>query len=94
MPVGVGNVEDFTGRSNVARHAQAKKVLVKLSSKNTMVTLQVQDDGIGILPEQISNGHSLGIMGMQERARVWGGSVEFESSPQEGTTVSVQIYRS
>jgi len=79
---------------NVARHAQAKKVLVKLSSKNNIVTLRVQDDGVGIQPDQISDSHSLGILGIQERVRVWGGSVEFEGSPQKGTTVSVQIKRS
>ena len=80
--------------TNVARHAQAKKVLVKLSTMNNIVTLRVQDDGIGILPEQISDGHSLGILGMQERARVWGGTVEFESPPHQGTTISVNINRS
>lgn len=79
---------------NVARHAQAKKVLVKLSSTNNIVTLRVQDDGVGIQPDQISNSHSLGILGMQERARVWSGTVEFESSPHEGTAVLIQINRS
>ncbi len=77
--------------TNVIRHAEAKNILVQLRDKNDRVSLLVRDDGKGIEPKYHLNGHSLGILGMRERARVWGGTVEFESAPQEGTTVTISI---
>jgi signal transduction histidine kinase len=65
--------------NNVARHAQAHHVKVNLADETNMLTLRVEDDGIGIDSKQLLNGNSLGIMGMRERARVWGGQVDFQS---------------
>lgn len=79
--------------TNVARHSKAKNVSVKLNDKNGMVSLHVQDDGIGFAGDPVKNGHSLGILGMRERARVWGGSVDFISKPNEGTSVTISISR-
>ncbi|CAI2718929.1 GAF domain-containing sensor histidine kinase [Nitrospina watsonii] len=79
--------------TNVARHSKAENVSVKLSDEDGMISLNVQDDGVGITPDRLKNGHSLGILGMQERARVWGGSVDFVSKPNQGTLVSINISR-
>ncbi len=79
--------------NNVARHAQARHVKVNLEDESNRLTLRVEDDGIGIDSKHL-NGKSLGILGMRERARVWGGQVDFQSESQKGTTVVVQISRS
>ncbi len=79
--------------NNVARHAQARHVKVNLEDESNLLTLRVQDDGIGIDSKHL-NGKSLGILGMRERARVWGGQVDFQTESQKGTTVVVQISRS
>jgi len=79
--------------TNVARHAHAQRVKVSLDDEENMLTLRVEDDGIGIDSKYL-NGKSLGILGMRERARVWGGHVDFQSESQKGTTVVVQISRS
>jgi signal transduction histidine kinase len=80
--------------TNIVRHSQAHHVKVDLRDELNMLTLRVKDDGIGIDPKHLINGKSLGILGMRERARVWGGHVDFESTPQKGTTVVVKISRS
>ncbi len=80
--------------NNVVRHAHARHVKVSLEDASNMLTLRVEDDGIGIDSKHLLNGKSLGIMGMRERAKVWGGQVDFQSEPQKGTTVVVQITRS
>lgn len=80
--------------TNVARHAHAHHVKVRLEDEENMLTLRVEDDGIGIDSKHLLNGKSLGILGMRERARVWGGHVDFQSESQKGTTVVVQISRS
>jgi len=80
--------------NNVVRHARAHHVKVNLEDDANMLTLRVEDDGIGIDSKELQNRKSLGIMGMRERARVWGGQVDFQSESQKGTTVVVQITRS
>ena len=79
--------------TNVLRHAQAKNIDVTLSENNGSITLQVCDDGIGIKPDQVSNVRSLGLLGMRERALVWGGKVIIESANNQGTTVTIEIQR-
>ena len=81
--------------TNVVRHSRAKHVKISLNDELNMLTLRVEDDGIGIDPKHLMNGNSLGILGMRERARVWGGEVNFKKNmPHQGTTVVVQISRS
>jgi len=77
--------------TNVVRHAGATKVYVTLSELNDSVTLQVRDNGCGILPGEVSNLRSLGLLGMRERAMVWGGNLQIHGVSDEGTTVTINI---
>ncbi len=81
--------------TNIARHSQANQVKVKLYTCKENINLQVQDDGCGITVEQIRNLRSLGLLGMRERAMVWGGNVEIAgaSSTSKGTTITINIKR-
>jgi len=80
--------------NNVVLHAHARNVKVNLEDEANILTLRVEDEGIGIDSKHLLNGKSLGILGMRERARLWGGQVDFQSESQKGTTVVVQISRS
>ena len=71
--------------SNVARHAGARRVTVRLLRDAALVQLMVQDDGSGFVP--VANGR-LGLRGMRERAALLGGSVEVESPLGVGTTIT------
>jgi len=75
--------------TNVARHANAKNLWVELEQKNGIFKLTLKDDGIGILPRQITNPTSLGILGMRERATPWNGLVNFESAEDKGTLITI-----
>ena len=77
--------------TNVVRHAGATKVCVTLSELNETVTLKVRDNGCGILPGEVSNLRSLGLLGMRERAMAWGGNVQIDGVSDEGTTVTINI---
>jgi signal transduction histidine kinase len=77
--------------TNVARHAGARRIDVLLRKDAGVVELVVVDDGVGITPEQASNGQSLGIVGMRERAYSLGGTFEIGGQPGPGTTVRVTI---
>jgi two-component system, NarL family, sensor histidine kinase UhpB len=77
--------------TNVARHALATRVDVRLAVEVDSLTLDVRDDGKGISEDQLTAGSSLGILGMRERAVLLGGELTIHGSPGQGTTVSVRI---
>ena len=77
--------------TNIARHAKASSVDVTLSISEKLLKLAVVDDGIGITESQIGGRESLGLLGMQERAQLFGGEVSIRGVPGHGTTVSVSI---
>jgi len=77
--------------TNVARHANAKKVSVILRKENGRFILEVTDNGLGIRKSQIDNSSSMGILGMKERALVLGGIVTINGVPGKGTNVKVEI---
>jgi signal transduction histidine kinase len=77
--------------SNAVKHANARKLTVKLEHTGDKVHLTVQDDGAGFdVIKNIKNGH-FGLEGMQERAKLAGGTLEVKSQPGEGTTVRLII---
>jgi len=77
--------------TNVARHAEATLVRVALREEDDELVLIVQDNGKGITESQITRPKSLGLIGMQERARSWGGRVLFHATPGQGTTVTLRV---
>jgi signal transduction histidine kinase len=77
--------------TNVARHARAHSVDVRLERAGDAAVLQVADDGIGIDPTAPPKAGSFGLRGINERALLLGGSVEVRGRPGEGTTVVASI---
>ena len=77
--------------TNVARHAQATRVEASLRKKDNDLILQVRDNGRGISEAQIHSVGRFGLLGMRERAHIFGGDVMIHGSPGEGTVVTVRI---
>ncbi len=77
--------------TNVSRHAEASKINVNLVETDSMVTLEVADDGKGITEEQLSDSQSLGILGMRERVEYLGGDIDIKGIPNKGTRVTIRI---
>jgi signal transduction histidine kinase len=78
--------------TNVARHANATQVDVRLAEDHGCLILEVHDNGKGIdNNEQVSGRGSLGILGMRERALLLGGELAVSGAPGQGTTVRVRI---
>lgn len=76
--------------NNAAKHAQAQRVSVELSSNGGWITLRIADDGCGFGQDaQTQDGSGLG--GMRERLRLHGGRFELESRPGAGTQVTATI---
>jgi PAS domain S-box-containing protein len=77
--------------TNVARHAHATAIEVELCPSADACRLEIRDNGCGIAGLDLANPKSLGLLGMQERARISGGDVVFSPRPGGGTVVSVTI---
>jgi PAS domain S-box-containing protein len=77
--------------TNVARHARAGHVNVKLGGRDGRLTLVVTDDGQGFDPSALDEFGGLGLAGMQERAVLAGGWLEIHSAPQRGTRVCFTV---
>jgi two-component system, NarL family, sensor kinase len=76
--------------ANVARHADASHASVRLTHELQRVRLRIEDDGIGFEPSAVPSGR-FGLVGMSERARLLGGTLTVESSPDGGTAVDVVV---
>jgi two-component system NarL family sensor kinase len=75
---------------NVVRHSQARHASVRLDLGPEQARLVVEDDGRGFDPESIPPGH-YGLTGLQERARLAGGSIRLASSPGSGTRLEARL---
>ena len=77
--------------NNVLRHAHAQNIWVALSAEADAVALSVRDDGAGFDLEaarrKAASGASLGLVGMEERLALAGGTLELRSSPGHGTAL-------
>lgn len=80
--------------TNITRYAQARQVEVTLDREGDHLMLTVRDDGSGFdLPAAQARalaGGSLGVLGMQERAMLIGGTLEIQTEPGEGCTVQMR----
>jgi len=77
--------------TNVARHAQATKVHIRLDQSGEHVSLQVEDNGRGITGVEQSGPKAFGLLGMRLRAQQQGGAFDIQGTSGTGTTVTVQI---
>jgi two-component system, NarL family, sensor histidine kinase UhpB len=73
--------------ANIARHAQAQRVDLRLARDRGLVVLTVTDDGIGVG----RNGERTGILGMRERAALVGGHLSIRAREGGGTEVRLEL---
>jgi signal transduction histidine kinase len=79
--------------TNIVKHAQASNVFINVTQENENIILEVLDNGLGFNLSSIVSGDkpSWGLLGMEERAALLGGSFHLESTLGIGTTVRISI---
>lgn len=77
--------------TNIARHSQATRVDINLTIENNILELQVSDNGIGIKKEHLNSPTSLGLIGMNERAKLIGGKLILSSVINVGATITLTV---
>ena len=77
--------------TNIAKHAEASCVSVKLARLRHYVSLKITDDGRGIRQTDRAKPASFGLRGMVERTRALGGTLTLSHAPGGGTVVAIKI---
>jgi len=75
---------------NACRHSKSKNALVGLGQDDGRVCIQVQDWGIGFVPEMVSP-RKVGLKGIQQLVQWLGGTVNVDSRPGAGTCIVIEI---
>jgi signal transduction histidine kinase len=80
---------------NVHKHAHASEVKVRAEFTSEVVAIAVRDDGVGFIvppsPTELASQGSFGLMGIEERAQLFGGKLEIHSQPGHGTELKVTL---
>jgi two-component system, chemotaxis family, CheB/CheR fusion protein len=76
---------------NITKHAGETHVKVSINADDGVVRLQVRDFGLGFDQESDYPNKGLGMISMEERARIVGGNFSVKSALGEGTTITVEI---
>ncbi len=79
--------------TNVVKHSGATTVAVRLNFAEDVVSLEIHDNGSGLVAHRLSNRglQHFGLLGMTERAKRIGGRLDVSGPPGEGTTVRVSV---
>ena len=77
---------------NIAKHSAASRVNLLVRSTDTLLELNIDDNGVGFDVERaVDQPKSFGLKGMRERVALLGGSLEIRSSPGYGTKIAMRI---
>jgi signal transduction histidine kinase len=83
------------GLTNITRHANANHVTLALTLRNGSIEGLIIDDGVGFEPLALRRDHhrdhGYGILGMRERVEQFGGELQIESNPGEGTQLRIRL---
>ena len=78
------------GLENTWRHSKSERVRVELVQEGKTIRIEIRDWGVGFNPEDVAK-ESLGLRGIQERARLLEGHAVIDSAPGEGTRILVEL---
>lgn len=76
--------------TNVVKHAQANQVWVELSLEDELITLTIQDNGVGFNQEE-TTANGIGLAGLHERITIAGGTLTITTTPGRGTILSARF---
>jgi signal transduction histidine kinase/putative methionine-R-sulfoxide reductase with GAF domain len=78
------------GLTNARRHSASKKIRLALIQRGDLVCLEIEDWGTGFDPERVDL-RRFGLKGMRERAELFGGRATIDSTPGNGTRITVEL---
>lgn len=77
--------------NNIVKHSQATSVQISLKVVENLFTLVIRDNGVGFNPEDKMKSGGSGLLNLQSRARLIQAAFSIESSPGQGTRISIAL---
>lgn len=77
--------------TNIARHARATEVRIRLRQDGEQVLIDIQDDGRGFSSDEARKPNSYGLLGLRERAYLLGGQAQIDSTAGKGTHITATL---
>lgn len=77
--------------SNIKKHAKAKSIFIQLYSKNNMVFLTIEDDGLGFDFKKAKTKKGLGLKNIESRVAYLNGNIDWDTKIGSGTTVNISF---
>ncbi len=80
--------------SNIRKHAKASLAMIKIEIRNNKINSVIKDDGVGFNLDGVINStrrEGFGLLGMRERVQILKGEINIQSTPGQGTTISVSV---
>lgn len=79
------------GLTNIARHARAENVNLRIDAHNDLLEMEIKDDGSGFDTSQVGKSGHYGLIGMRERSRLAGGTLDIQSNLDTGTVLKLRF---
>lgn len=77
--------------TNISKHANCSQVTIDLSDAENVLTLEIKDNGKGILPSEHNKPKAFGLRGLHERAKTVGGWLDVSSHHKTGTSIILSV---
>ena len=82
--------------NNALKHAQAENIQVLIKKENTLMSIEISDDGVGFDTNQLKNikredNSGFGLAMMKERVNLLSGSIYIDSEIGKGTSILVKV---
>jgi signal transduction histidine kinase len=77
--------------TNIAKHAQATMINVRIENKGEKLLIRIIDNGKGIAPNTLQNNLSMGLLNMKERANLIGAELDINSTSGKGTIIELKV---
>jgi signal transduction histidine kinase len=77
--------------TNIAKHAEANAVNIRIENKNDILAIKIVDNGKGINPGILHNSLSMGLLNMKERASLIGADLRINSFTNSGTLIELNL---
>ncbi len=74
---------------NAIKHAQASRINIKITEELNLLSVVIEDDGKGFAGNEKQQS-GVGLINMQHRSKLLGGSIQWNSSPN-GTVITIQL---
>lgn len=76
---------------NIIKHAKAKNILIQLSYRQDMLTLTIEDDGIGFSTKKDNQNEGIGLKSIRSRLKVLKGTMDIHTKNPQGTSITIEI---